>query len=98
MTEEHRVNVVLHIRMKILPVIHIFAETIFSVLMCFSLLTNTRRLLSVSGGGEGHLDAVHGVRFLSMCWVILGHAYLLMAVVPPGMSTYMYVCAFCTCS
>ena len=51
------------------------------LLMCFSVLYNTSRLLTVRSTGDTTLDAVHGVRFLSMTWVILGHTFFFMIYV-----------------
>ena len=42
-------------------------------LMCFSLYTNGYKLLSTKQP-PGSLNCLNGIRFLSMCWVILGHA------------------------
>ena len=33
---------------------------------------------------DGTLDCVHGVRFLSMTWVIRGHTYFFLSVTGPG--------------
>uniref|UniRef100_A0A1I8IP37 NRF domain-containing protein n=1 Tax=Macrostomum lignano TaxID=282301 RepID=A0A1I8IP37_9PLAT len=44
------------------------------LLLCFSVLTNARKIADVSHS-EGTLTCVHGLRFLSMSWVILGHTY-----------------------
>lgn len=41
-------------------------------LIAFSLYTNTKKWLSTNGGGD-NLGAIHGIRFLSTCWVVLGH-------------------------
>ncbi len=41
--------------------------------MCFSLLMNTRKIFHVGLSSQKDLQAVHGVRFLSMTWVMLGH-------------------------
>lgn len=45
------------------------------ILIAFSLITNTRKLLSTSTS-SGTLTAVNGMRVLSMWWVILGHTYV----------------------
>ncbi|XP_066294089.1 nose resistant to fluoxetine protein 6-like [Branchiostoma lanceolatum] len=44
------------------------------VLLCFSLYTNIAKLLSTSQA-PGAIKCLHGIRFLSMTWVILGHTY-----------------------
>ena len=61
----------------------VFVGFLLNALMCFSLVSNTKRLLSVSSG-EGVLDCVHGIRFFSMTWVILGHTYFFLTVSPVG--------------
>ncbi|KFM59978.1 Nose resistant to fluoxetine protein 6, partial [Stegodyphus mimosarum] len=43
-------------------------------LKCFCMFTNGSKLLN-TGGTEGQLLCIHGIRFLSMTWVILGHTY-----------------------
>ncbi|CAG5115319.1 unnamed protein product, partial [Candidula unifasciata] len=42
------------------------------VLLAFSVYTNGSKVLNTSQP-EGTLSAVHGIRFLSMSWVVLGH-------------------------
>ncbi|XP_014662242.1 PREDICTED: nose resistant to fluoxetine protein 6-like, partial [Priapulus caudatus] len=49
-----------------------------SILLSFSALSNSRKLLATHRS-HGALDSVHGVRFLSMSWVILGHTYVFSA-------------------
>jgi len=41
-------------------------------LLCFSFYTNGVKLLSATKSSES-LGCVHGIRFISMTWVILGH-------------------------
>jgi len=43
------------------------------VLSSFSLRKNVKELCEVRGGGE--MDNLHGLRVISMFWVVLGHAY-----------------------
>ncbi|KFM82460.1 Nose resistant to fluoxetine protein 6, partial [Stegodyphus mimosarum] len=43
-------------------------------LKCFCLITNGSKLLNTNKT-EGQLLCVHGIRFLNMAWVILGHTY-----------------------
>ncbi|XP_054713283.1 nose resistant to fluoxetine protein 6-like [Uloborus diversus] len=43
-------------------------------LKCFCIFTNGSRLLDTKST-EGQLECIHGIRFLSMSWVILGHTY-----------------------
>lgn len=44
-------------------------------LTCFCVFTNGAKLLNTNTS-EGELLCVHGIRFLSMSWVILGHSYV----------------------
>ena len=47
------------------------------VILCFSLITNIRRLLSSHHSKDGVLlSCVYGIRFLLMSWVILGHSWI----------------------
>ncbi|CAN8019988.1 unnamed protein product, partial [Ixodes persulcatus] len=43
-------------------------------LLCFSAHTNARKLL-MPEDKAGSLGALHGIRFLSMTWIIFGHTY-----------------------
>ena len=45
-------------------------------LKCFSLITNAQKVFSLKPSGDQNLDIFNGVRFLSMCWVVVGHTYL----------------------
>ncbi|RWS30147.1 Nose resistant to fluoxetine protein 6-like protein, partial [Leptotrombidium deliense] len=45
------------------------------VLLCFSVLRNTRELFLVKQK-RSNLSVVHGIRVLSMIWIIVGHTYL----------------------
>ncbi|XP_014779796.1 nose resistant to fluoxetine protein 6 [Octopus bimaculoides] len=44
-------------------------------LLCFSIYTNGKKLLKTEQA-EGTLSCIHGIRFLSLTWVILGHTYV----------------------
>ncbi|XP_054707716.1 nose resistant to fluoxetine protein 6-like isoform X2 [Uloborus diversus] len=43
-------------------------------LLAFSFKTNARKIFSVGGGGE-NIRSLHGLKFLSMVLIILGHTY-----------------------
>ncbi|EGT38650.1 hypothetical protein CAEBREN_31353 [Caenorhabditis brenneri] len=43
-------------------------------ILAFSLYTNGDEILT-SKKNEKEINSLHGVRFLSMCWIILGHTY-----------------------
>lgn len=50
--------------------------TFVSVLHCFSLLNNGRKLLSMKVSTSGdNFGCIHGIRFFSTCWVVLGHTW-----------------------
>jgi hypothetical protein len=46
------------------------------ILMCFSVFENGEKILNTDVS-DGQLLSVHGVRFLSLTWVILGHSYIM---------------------
>ncbi|XP_037070378.1 nose resistant to fluoxetine protein 6-like [Pollicipes pollicipes] len=49
--------------------------TVQKVLLAFSVWTNGRKILDTSSSSDT-LGCLHGMRFLSMTWVILGHQYI----------------------
>jgi len=49
--------------------------TLQKTLIAFSVWTNGRKILDTSTSGDT-LGCLHGLRFLSMTWVILGHQYI----------------------
>ncbi|KAI1290318.1 Nose resistant to fluoxetine protein 6 [Halotydeus destructor] len=51
-------------------------SSVFVVTMkSFSLRHNLDKLLSVKKA-KNEISCVHGIRFLSMCWIIMGHTYM----------------------
>ncbi|XP_030763573.1 nose resistant to fluoxetine protein 6-like [Sitophilus oryzae] len=48
----------------------------------FSARRNTINIFAKSSKGPSDLDCVHGIRFLSTCYVIIGHRYLMMMFFP----------------
>ncbi|KJH51255.1 hypothetical protein DICVIV_02620 [Dictyocaulus viviparus] len=44
------------------------------MILAYSVYTNGVEILRTSKK-EGEVDCLHGIRFLSMCWIILGHTY-----------------------
>jgi hypothetical protein len=50
-------------------------DRLMVVLQGFSLYENIPKLFHVGPNSEG-LASIHGIRFISMTWVILGHTYL----------------------
>ena len=49
-------------------------STFTRILLSFSAYTNTVKLFKV-GKNADQLDCLNAIRFLSLCWVILGHSY-----------------------
>jgi len=49
---------------------------LLSGLRCFSVLSNGRKILSMEvPTGADNFGCIHGLRFLSTCWVVLGHTW-----------------------
>ena len=46
------------------------------ILVSFSLFTNGSKLLATKSS-EGTLTCLDGIRFLSICWIVLGHRFML---------------------
>lgn len=47
-------------------------------LHCFSTLTNGRKILSMKAtvsSTNDNIGCIHGIRFFSTCWVVLGHTW-----------------------
>jgi len=44
-------------------------------LLGFSAVTNTKRLLDCSSPKKGQITCLNGIRFWSMCWVLVSHVY-----------------------
>merc|ERR550517_1016746 len=54
----------------------VFSEKAIQMLQGFSLYSNTIKLFNCPDPGkEGSLDCIHGIRFISMAWVVVGHGY-----------------------
>ncbi|XP_054710310.1 nose resistant to fluoxetine protein 6-like [Uloborus diversus] len=45
------------------------------ILVCFSLISNFKKLVNTKTS-SGKMSCLHGFRFLSISWIILGHTYL----------------------
>ncbi|XP_029644314.1 nose resistant to fluoxetine protein 6-like [Octopus sinensis] len=50
-------------------------DAVSKFLLTFSVYKNAKKLLSTNQP-DGTLTCIHGIRFLSMTWVILGHTYI----------------------
>lgn len=63
------------------------AVLLTKVVVSFSLVSNMRMLLTTKAAAESDsvkLRFIHGMRFWSSCWVILGHTYFLVSVTALG--------------
>ena len=48
-----------------------------SSLHCFSALNNSRKILSMRvSSSSDNLSSIHGIRFISTLWVVIGHTWL----------------------
>ncbi|PSN45475.1 hypothetical protein C0J52_08663 [Blattella germanica] len=45
------------------------------ILIAFSLYTNGKKLLNTDTSKET-IPCLHGIRFISICWIVLGHRYM----------------------
>lgn len=45
------------------------------VLLCFSLVANCTKIMNTSSSNKEFIQIIHGLRFISMSWIILGHSY-----------------------
>ena len=46
------------------------------LILSFSAISNSKKILHVGPAPEDSLTCVHGLRFLSLLWVIMVHTYL----------------------
>ncbi|VDM54290.1 unnamed protein product [Angiostrongylus costaricensis] len=51
-----------------------YLDWFLRMILAYSVYTNGLEVLQTSKK-EGEVDCLHGIRFLSMCWIILGHTY-----------------------
>ncbi|GAB1602612.1 hypothetical protein Ahia01_000540800 [Argonauta hians] len=61
--------------------------TLSKLLQCFSVYHNGSKLLNTDQG-VATLTCIHGIRFLSMTWVLLGHTYIF---IPPVLKNGLVV-------
>jgi hypothetical protein len=57
-------------------------------MLAFSVHTNAGKILSMKNPPDGTVECVHGIRVISMFWVIYGHTYIFA-------SAYISACAVC---
>lgn len=62
-------------------------------LLCFSIYKNASKLFKTDLP-KGSLSSVHGIRFISMTWVILGHTYIFGMSVWSKIFLYSSFCIF----
>ena len=55
---------------------------IVKLLLCFSVYSNGKKILSTTKL-KGSIDCIHGIRFFSMCWVVMGHTWYVNLKAPP---------------
>jgi hypothetical protein len=49
---------------------------LLSALHCFSILNNGRKILSMKvAASNDNFGCIHGIRFFSTCWVVIGHTF-----------------------
>ncbi|XP_046461507.1 nose resistant to fluoxetine protein 6-like [Daphnia pulex] len=51
---------------------------LLSALHCFSILNNGRKILSMkvtASSSNDNFGCIHGIRFFSTCWVVIGHTF-----------------------
>ena len=48
-----------------------------NILLSFSPITNVKKLFTISNGQEDDLTCIHGIRFLAICMVNVGHTLAL---------------------
>ena len=57
------------------------SDNFLKALLCFSVYTNFKKLVtsrsSEKTGEKNRLDLLNGVRVMSLCWVIMGHTFLM---------------------
>lgn len=50
-------------------------STVTSIILSFSIIFNTKKLFHIREDREETLSAIHGMRILSMVWIIIGHTF-----------------------
>ena len=55
---------------------------IAKLFLCFSVYSNGKKILSTTKL-KGSIDCIHGIRFFSMCWVVMGHTWYVNLKAPP---------------
>ncbi|KAK6195849.1 hypothetical protein SNE40_001192 [Patella caerulea] len=65
--------------------------TLAKIILAFSVYTNGAKILNTNQPKDS-LQAVHGIRFLSMSWVILGHCFAFVLNVTDNVYPYLLRC------
>lgn len=45
------------------------------VLLCFSIIKNSKKLFNTTSPEDDSISCLHGIKFLCMLWIIFGHSY-----------------------
>lgn len=64
--------------MEMEPALSLQESKIGKVLICFSIYTNTKVIFNTKLHADT-LPIIHGLKFLNMCWLIIGHTASYMA-------------------
>ena len=51
------------------------ANLLMKMLDCFSIYTNTEKFLQAGKASPSEIGCLHGMRFITISWIILGHVY-----------------------
>ena len=43
--------------------------------VAFSVISNTRKLFHISRDSNNTLGSLHGIRIITMLWIVIGHTY-----------------------
>ena len=84
--------------MKALKRILLFSGKLERLILGFSLYGNMLSLLDTSPPRKGQISCIHGMRFLSMMWVLLSHGYGFVQWIPAVLNRayvgYEVICPF----
>ncbi|XP_055932260.1 nose resistant to fluoxetine protein 6-like [Argiope bruennichi] len=58
----------------------VFKRTSVKFFLSFSFISNFKKFVNTETTSNNNLNCLHGIRFLSMSWIILGHTYFLLNI------------------